>query len=642
MSDRHLGDGAAVVMAVAGAAGALGAFPLPRWPGIVACAAALTLRRPVLLVAGVAVLTSALGARAEAGLVWTDTVRHDGPGVLVGDPARVAGAVRVDVRLAGRRVEAWAGGPAARALAERRSGEVVELHGWAGPAPRAARARLAARSIGGRLSVDEVGPWRPGNVPSRAANAFRRLLDEGARTLPPEVRGLFAGLVLGDDRDQPVELVEDFRASGLSHLLVVSGQNVAYVLALAGPVLRRLRLGARFGASLALLALFGVLTRWEPSVLRAVAMAAITLLATTLGRPVSALRVLALAVTALLLLDPLLVRSLGFGLSVGATTGIVLLAGPLRGRLPGPAWLTGTAAVTLAAQAGVAPLLVPVFGGLPVASLPANLIAVPVAGLVLLWGIPGGLLAGVAGEPLAVLVHLPTRVLLAVLAEVARVGAALPLGQVGAGHLVIAAGVVVLAVTARAVGHRRAGTSDLTRTIGEAAAPLPTSRCDLTTQTPPPGCKGASWGGVRVAVAIALASVLVLAPATAARWPPDLTGATVVDGARLWRRGAAVVLLVDGVRAPPGRLLAAVRAVSVRRIDVLVLARAGSGDRRAVAPLLRVLAPRIVLVPPGSGMAGVVVPPEGSRTDAGALSIWTTSAAPRLVVRIESRSSTGP
>ena len=92
--------------------------------------------------------------------------------------------------------------------------------------------------------------------------------------MAPERRALYAGFVLGDDRGQPVEITDDFRASGLSHLLVVSGQNVAFVLALVSPLLRRLRLGWRLVAGLALLLLFGVLTRWEPSVLRAEAMAA--------------------------------------------------------------------------------------------------------------------------------------------------------------------------------------------------------------------------------------------------------------------------------------------------------------------------------------------------------------------------------
>ena len=89
-------------------------------------------------------------------------------------------------------------------------------------------------------------------------------------------------------------------------------------------------------ATLAVVGLFGVVTRFEPSVLRATVMAAIAVTAWMLGRPVSGLRTLALAVTALVLVDPMLVGVLGFQLSVAASAGILVLARPLADHLPGP------------------------------------------------------------------------------------------------------------------------------------------------------------------------------------------------------------------------------------------------------------------------------------------------------------------
>ena len=71
---------------------------------------------------------------------------------------------------------------------------------------------------------------------------MRHTLVAGAASLPADRRPLFTGFVLGDDRGQGADVVADFRASGLAHLLVVSGENVAFVLALASPVIRRLSL----------------------------------------------------------------------------------------------------------------------------------------------------------------------------------------------------------------------------------------------------------------------------------------------------------------------------------------------------------------------------------------------------------------
>src|SRR3546814_9440029 len=97
---------------------------------------------------------------------------------------------------------------------------------------------------------------------------------------------------------------------------------------------------------------------------------------------------------------------------MAACAAIVLLAPPISSVLPGPAAIRDALGVTLAAQFGVAPVLLATFGPMPVASIPANLLAVPVAGAVMAWGITAGLVAGVAGGAFAELVHLPTRLAL--------------------------------------------------------------------------------------------------------------------------------------------------------------------------------------------------------------------------------------
>ena len=98
---------------------------------------------------------------------------------------------------------------------------------------------LAYRHIAGVLTIDEVRAQDPGDPWMQAANAVRNLLTRGADGLPASERPLFLGFVLGDTRGQAVDITDDFRGAGLSHLLAVSGQNVAFVLALAAPVLRR-------------------------------------------------------------------------------------------------------------------------------------------------------------------------------------------------------------------------------------------------------------------------------------------------------------------------------------------------------------------------------------------------------------------
>jgi competence protein ComEC len=445
----RMSDRAVVCFAVAVVAGARIAPPVP-WPGaLVALALATVLRRPVLVCGAGFFLAAALAVHAWSGLVPPAPATVSGPATLLRDPVDAGGAVRVELRMAGRHLEAWARAPAASALRSHLAGDRLWVQGTLRPPPPRARRRLAARHIGARLEVRDVGAFRSASLAARGANAVRRVLDRGARPLDADDRSILLGVVIGDVRDQRPELADAFRGAGLSHLLVVSGGNLAFVLALAGPGLRRLGLWARFGATLALIGAFGLLTRWEPSVLRASAMAALACGSFTTGRPATRIRLLALAVAIVVLVDPLLVHALSFRLSVGATAGIALLAVPIARRVPGPRPLAEALAVTVAAQIGVAPVALPAFGGLPVASIPANLLAVPAAAPLTAWGLVGGLLAGVLGPPFDRWLHLPTRVLTGWLAWVARTAAHLPLGQVRAVHAVVLAALSAVIWTLR-------------------------------------------------------------------------------------------------------------------------------------------------------------------------------------------------
>ena len=261
-------------------------------------------------------------------------------------------------------------------------------------------------------------------IPLAAANASRRALQRGAETvLDRRASGLLRGLAIGDTTGMDPEVEEDFRASGLGHLLAVSGSNVATFLA---PVLLlatrfRARPVTRAAAGLFAVVFFALLTRWEPSVLRASAMAVIALVAIASGRRRGSGPALGAAVLALLVLDPRLAHAVGFELSVAATAGIAAMAGPIAGRLRAlPKPLALAVAATVAAQAAVTPFLLLRFGVVPTSTLlanvlafpavvPALLIGVPAAILGLMWPALGELLGGFAEVPLAYLMAVADR-----------------------------------------------------------------------------------------------------------------------------------------------------------------------------------------------------------------------------------------
>ena len=416
---------AAEAVAVAAALGAWLVVPVPRPLAAVLVAGALLVRSLPLLLAGVLLGVGALAAAALAPLGVATSGPVEGTVVVVGSPRSFGSGAAVDVRLgSGERVELVGHGRAGRRLGAAALGDRLTIHGVRRPVDPAERRWTMPRHVAGSVEVEHVIERRPGRGVFALANGIHGLLDRGARSLDDDRRALFLGMTIGDDAGQTDAQRAAFRASGLQHLLVVSGANVAFLLAAAHPLLSRASGPVRLVAVVGLLVVFAVVTRMEPSVLRAVAMATVATWSSVSGRPTDGVRRLALAVTALLVVDPLLIRSAGFQLSVAASAGILLLAGPLGRRLPGPGPLRAALSTTVAAQVGVFPVAALRFDGVPVVSIVANLAAGPAAGPVMVWGSTAGLAAGVLPDPVAALIHVPTGLLVGWVDAVARTTAA--------------------------------------------------------------------------------------------------------------------------------------------------------------------------------------------------------------------------
>ncbi len=418
---------------VAGAFGtAIGAIWAPGvswWWGTPLIVAGVASRARVLIPVGLLLLAAASMCAQLDRLDAAASGDVEGDVVLAADPRWRAGALVVpfSATIDGERFrwEGWARGPAAWALESAAMGERWRLSATAEPASAADRNFMWSRHLAGGAQIHSAQRIDDGAAAFRVANRLRDRVSASATSLSQRDAALLAGFVYGDDRGQLPEVVHDFRATSLTHLLAVSGSNVAFVLLLFAPLLVRLRPFVRLGAVGLLLAQFAVLTRGEPSVLRACVLATLAVGAHAIGRRASAPRLLATAVIVLLVVDPLLVRSVGFQLSVAATAAIVLGAGRVARLLRGPPWLRLALAATLTAQAGVLPVQLAVFGSLPLASIPANVLAGPIAGPAMVWGLVAGLAGGVAGDAVAAILHLPTRLMLGWVAAVARWGAGL-------------------------------------------------------------------------------------------------------------------------------------------------------------------------------------------------------------------------
>lgn len=282
------------------------------------------------------------------------------------------------------------------------------------------RAYLANQGIHAMMTFPAIEP-----IATNQANPLRYRILQGKQRAQAAINealvdpqaALLSGILLGNDNGMPDDLDEAFRRTGMTHIIAISGFNIAILiwilLALGRPFfsLRGTAVFATVGISL-----YAILVGADPSVLRAAVMGGFYLFSTYwLGRPTYAIASLLWAGFALTLHDPLSLWDVGFQLSFAATLSLMLYAKPLTKwaswrikllferrvaeRLVGV--LTEAVFVTVAAQILTLPLMMAQFGELSLVSLLANALILPAQPMVMLWG-GFATIAGMLVPPLGV------------------------------------------------------------------------------------------------------------------------------------------------------------------------------------------------------------------------------------------------
>ena len=314
---------------------------------------------------------------------------YEGYATVMADPQNIGAATRTTLEIGRDRFVVYAYGRPAWRLAGAKVGEQVFVRGLRESFEQGSESRWIAQHIKGKFRLEFVGEQRLVASPiMRSVQRVRDLVQLGSDSFEFNDQALFTGLVIGDDTRQSETMIDAFRKSGLAHLVAVSGQNVSFVLAALSPLLSRLKNRIRIIATLGVLAWFVLITRVEPSVVRAATMAGLAYLSVAFGRPTRTMRLIALTVLLAVIVDPLLAWSVGFFMSVGATCGLCIGAAPLAKLVSRPKWLAQLIGATVAAQLGVMPVVILIFGVPSVTGIIANVLAVPIAGLVMLVGLP--------------------------------------------------------------------------------------------------------------------------------------------------------------------------------------------------------------------------------------------------------------
>jgi len=413
--------------------------------------------------------------------------------------------------------------------------------------------------------------------------------------MPKREAALARGFVLGEDEQVDIETTEDFRRSGLSHLLAVSGQNVALLALLAMPLLAALGmpLRTRLLWILGLIALYVSLAGAGASIQRAGIMGGLSLLATLAGRRASRLYALLVAAVVLLAVEPGIVADIGWQLSFAAVLGILLLATPLRegimARIGARGWrhaLAEGAALTIAATLATAPLIAFHFEAISTTTLFANLLALPAVAPAMWLGMLAAAAGQIPGVPVEA-INAVNSLLLAYIAQVAawcgRPSWAYLHLRLGAGGLLASyIGIAVATVLVLQLGRRRR----LAALRKRRSADGPKRRPYL------------HFSARRRSIPLALAAVLAVlwlgsglfaADGGAAPGAPTGLRVSILDvgqgDAILLQPAGAPAVLVDG--GPPGDgLEAKLRAAGIERLGAAIVTHDQSDHAGGVRELL--------------------------------------------------------
>ena len=450
---------------------------VPALGAVVLGAAALTLSRfgrrgPALaLLAGLVVF----GAVATAAGVRLERVAHNPlsrlaetragvtlTGTVVDDPRPIQGrfADEVLVRLVVTRARtssaAWSLREPVVVFAGRPwlgvpLGSTVEVSGHLAPSSRGDSAAVLSTTTSPDIRAGPDPWWR-------ASGRLRSAVRDSVAGQPADRRALVPALVDGDDAALDPALADDFRATGLTHLLAVSGTNLTLVVGFLLVLARWLRVRGRWLYAVGAVGILGfvLMARAEPSVLRAAAMGTVALVGLGSNGADRGVRALGVATVVLLLVDPGLATAFGFALSVLATAGILLLAPAWRDALAGwlPRWVAEAVAVPAAAQVACTPLVAAISGQVSLVAVAANLLAAPAVGPATVLGLVGGLLTLVV-PPLGRVVGLGAGWSVAWILEVAERGAALPGAAIGWGSGPVALALLTLLCAAVCVAAPR-------------------------------------------------------------------------------------------------------------------------------------------------------------------------------------------
>ena len=271
------------------------------------------------------------------------------------------------------------------------------------------------------------------NVLFKIKQAFTTSLDNA---LPQPESSLMAGLLLGTKQSLGKEILSEFQKTGTSHVVVLSGYNIAIVATSIMSLLKFFKFlpkGFPFGFGLVSIILFTILSGGGASAWRAAIMVLVALFAKKMNRDYKIGRVFGFTVIVMLTPNPLLlIFDPSFQLSALATIGIIFvspLVSPYLTKITERFGLREIISTTIATQITVLPFLIYTTGILSLVSLPVNILILSTIPVTMLFGFITGMV-GLVSLYLSFIPAFFAYIFLWYQLTVVHLGAILPFGSV--------------------------------------------------------------------------------------------------------------------------------------------------------------------------------------------------------------------
>jgi len=298
---------------------------------------------------------------------------------------------------------------------------------------------LASLGISGTVNIFNsevtVEGTEPGGLISKIGYGIKnRVLKIVEHCLDKNQAGLLAGMIIGYKDGLDDNASEAFSKAGLTHIMVASGMNVAFIIIPLLFLFKKLNFGNTISSiiTILVLVLFVFVTGFSASIVRAVLMGIIILTGKIIMREPDIYTSISASALIILIINPFIIFDIGFQLSFGATLSLVMFCPAIKtfiSRIPIPEILADTLAATLAAQFGVVPITLYYFNNLSIISIVSNLLVVPMVQIITIIGFVM-VFAGLISINLAVLIGYINNTFLSFVLFVTEMSSKIPFASV--------------------------------------------------------------------------------------------------------------------------------------------------------------------------------------------------------------------